>query len=470
VEHRASSPIRTGGALLTLLLVLAMFAVAPAAADAAPAGTSDTTAVPVVFVHGNSGSASQFETHAMRFTSNGYPQGSLFAFEYDTSQPHGVVEQLVNDQLDTFLDDVAAQTGHEQVHVAAHSRGTTVMHSYLSSPDRAERVARYVNLDGRQSASPPGGVPTLAVWGEWNPTSAIGGAANAHFPDKGHTEVATAAETFALMYEHFTGSPPATTDVVPEPPGRVTLAGRATIFPENVGVGDATVEMWEVDPDTGERIGNRPRATTPLDDDGAFGPFRAHGAKYYEFAIVRSGQSVHHFYVLPQPRSNHFLRLQTSHPGEGIAQFIETGDVHSALTISRNREWWGDQGDGSDVLRIDGVDVVNPASSPRRAVNIGVFVFDRFSDGQSDPAAATWFPFSVLPFLTAVDLYLPASSPPDDPITVEIGARGSGTTEVINVPNWPSSEHRVSILVPDHVQDTTAFTAYPRGAGGAGRG
>jgi hypothetical protein len=40
---------------------------------------------PVIFVHGSSGSAIQFETQAMRFTSNGYPQQLLFAFEYDTS-------------------------------------------------------------------------------------------------------------------------------------------------------------------------------------------------------------------------------------------------------------------------------------------------------------------------------------------------------------------------------------------------
>ena len=36
--------------------------------------------LPVVFVHGSSGSAQQFETHAMRFTSNGFPQSRLHAF------------------------------------------------------------------------------------------------------------------------------------------------------------------------------------------------------------------------------------------------------------------------------------------------------------------------------------------------------------------------------------------------------
>ena len=43
--------------------------------------------LPIVFVHGQSGSAQQFETQAMRFTSNGYPQDLLYAFEYDTSLP-----------------------------------------------------------------------------------------------------------------------------------------------------------------------------------------------------------------------------------------------------------------------------------------------------------------------------------------------------------------------------------------------
>jgi len=35
---------------------------------------------PIVFVHGSQGSAQQFETQAMRFTSNEYPQDLLFAF------------------------------------------------------------------------------------------------------------------------------------------------------------------------------------------------------------------------------------------------------------------------------------------------------------------------------------------------------------------------------------------------------
>jgi len=46
----------------------------------------------------------------MRFTSNGYPESRLFAFEYDTSLP---TQPLA--ALDAFIDHVFAQTGADKV-------------------------------------------------------------------------------------------------------------------------------------------------------------------------------------------------------------------------------------------------------------------------------------------------------------------------------------------------------------------
>src|SRR5690606_37451894 len=82
--------------------------------------------LPIVFVHGQSGSAQQFETQAMRFTSNGYPQDLLYAFEYDTNQATNPLGDL-----DAFIDDVLAETGADQVYAIGHSRGTSVWTSYL---------------------------------------------------------------------------------------------------------------------------------------------------------------------------------------------------------------------------------------------------------------------------------------------------------------------------------------------------
>ena len=63
-------------------VVAAMFAAASPPAHAGEARAKQPT--PVIFVHGSSGSAQQFETNAMRLTSNGFPQKRIFAYEYDT--------------------------------------------------------------------------------------------------------------------------------------------------------------------------------------------------------------------------------------------------------------------------------------------------------------------------------------------------------------------------------------------------
>ena len=209
----------------SLFVCLVVAAALPAA------GAAKAKPTPVIFVHGGSGSAQQFESDAMRFTSNGFPQGRLFAYEYDTS---GSSNDAAIANLDGFIASVKAATGAAQVDVLAHSRGTTVMHAYLgSSPERAASVRRYVNFDGRTAASPPGGVPTLAIWGEGDPGRVIGGAENVRFPNKAHTEVTTSRESFAAVYEFLNGAPPETRNVLPEKPSKVTVSGRALHFPAN---------------------------------------------------------------------------------------------------------------------------------------------------------------------------------------------------------------------------------------------
>jgi hypothetical protein len=343
------------------------------------------------------------------------------------------------------------------------------MHRYLSEAQQAAKVARYVNIDGRTSATPPGGVPTLALWGEWNPASAIGGAVNLHYSNKAHTELATSAEAFAGMYEFFTGSPPATTDVVPEPPGLVQVSGRATIFPVNVGAAGSTLQVFRVDSRTGTRIDDEPLATYPIDAIGDWGPLKVNGQKHYEFALTRTDGSVHHFYYEPFHRSNHFLRLQTSVPNTGLELFTDRSPAHSSLVLLRNREWWGDQPGHTDVMTVNGLNILTPLISPRggvpapRGTNLAVFVFDRGSDG-ANLAAGELFPFNTLTFLTAADVFVPTS--PAGSIAITMTPRdGTAGTVLLNVPNWPSSTDRITVQFQDYLQSAYSFTDYPRGNG-----
>jgi pimeloyl-ACP methyl ester carboxylesterase len=434
------TPTRVGFALS---LVLALAAASPGSAYALR---------PIVFVHGGSGSGAQFESQAMRYASNGYPADLVRVYEYDSLFTLATQPQVVA-RLDVFVDEVLAETGADQVDLLGHSLGTAVSQSYLSTPEHAAKIAHYVNIDGATASAPPGGVPTLAIWGMGNPARQIVGAENVYFPNQTHVQVATSAQSFAAQYEFFNDAPPATTVILPEI--RVQLGGRAVIFPQNIGVDDATLQIFEVDTATGGRLSDDPAATYPLSSPiGAFGPFEAIGGRHYEFVLLREGLRPQHFYTQPVVRSDHLIRLLAVDPdippGDIIEANADSSDTTSGFVLTRYREFWGDQGPNSDVLTVNGVNIISPTNSPiNKRVN-AMFVFDDDLDGVNDLVTPNAFYFA-LPFITAMDVFVPAADPPDAVTTVASTSR-EGLSATINVPNWASSKHVISIILQPHVQ------------------
>jgi dienelactone hydrolase len=407
----------------------------------------------VIFVHGFSGGASQFQTQAKRLAGNGYPADRIEAHEYDSvgvvGNPGAAADVFA--RLDRRIARLLDQTGADRVDLLAHSLGTALMQQYLnSSPERAATVAHYVNLDGATASAPPGGVPTLAIWGEGDPQRAVAGATNVTFSDQSHTQVVTSRETFAGVYAFFTGRAPRTTEIVPER-GRIALSGRVALFPSNAGASGTRLQVYQVNPRTGARTGRRPVAVYDIDETGAFGPFKASGRAYYEFAVVHGSDSTHHLYYEPFVRSDRLVRLLTSRPGEGLGGLADASERHANLTISRQKEWWGDQGASGDSLRIDGTDVLNAAISPRSKRVIGIFAFDDGADGVTNLAAPVP-EFFAQPFITGVDVFVPAGQPPDDSVALVSRPRGGrGHIDRLNVPNWPSAQHRISVQFDDWV-------------------
>jgi pimeloyl-ACP methyl ester carboxylesterase len=448
--------------ILCLALVLALALVIPSAAYAKNCPALPPYVKPIVFVHGGAGSAQQFESQAMRFASNGWPVDLMFAFEYDSTFVTQNLSMVIA-RLDVFVDSVLAQAGADKVYLMGHSLGTTVSHTYLADPARAAKVAKYVNIDGRTATALPGGVPTLAIWAELagtgaiNPPRAIVGATNVLLPGQYHVQSATSPEAFAEMYRFFTGNDPATTNIIPEPPGQVRLAGRAVFFPANQGVGDATLEIWEVNGATGARIGSMPKATYTLSGtgyyDGTWGPFKANGMKHYEFVLLREGFRPHHFYFQPFMRSNYFVRLQTS-PVGGIGEYMDRSDNHSNIVVSRQNDWRD-----TDVLEMNGVDVLT-ALTPITKNLIGLFVYDKGADGVNNLTGPILY-YHAVTFMSGIDLYMPAAEPPDGTISLVVTPRwGGGKTQVINVPNWASSQHAISVVVNDYVQEFDSWRDY----------
>jgi pimeloyl-ACP methyl ester carboxylesterase len=410
------------------LLSLALAAVFVVAVPAEPLR-------PVVFVHGSAGSAQQFQTQAKRLASNGYPIEIIEAHEYDSPNVAALLPAIYAG-LDERIARLLARTGADRVDLLGHSLGTFVSQGYLtSSPARAARVAHYVNLDGRTAPALPGGVPTLAIWGEGDPARAVAGATNVYFPAQSHTQTVSSVESFREIFRFFTGRAPRTDRVVPTTIAQVS--GRAVLFPSNVGVDGATLSVYQVGSLTGHRLFRVHQVQ--LTGDGSFGPLPVLGSARYEFAIERPGAATHHFYSQPFLRSDSFVRLLTSRPGEGLGALVETGDRHTALTINRQKEWWG----GADSLWINGRQVLNEANAPRAKRVIGIFAFDARRDGVTDLSAPLPAFFSQT-FITGMDVFIPAGF-----LVSIVVAQRDGGYDVVNVPAWRSSEHRVSVNIDD---------------------
>jgi hypothetical protein len=142
------------------------------------------------------------------------------------------------------------------------------------------------------------------------------------------------------------------------------------------------------------------------------------------------------------------LRINSSIPGGGIEAFIPSEVNATGMVIQRQREFWGDQGAGSDQIFIDGLNVPTPAISPRSGVNLALFLSDNGSDQTTDLDKGEVFPFTLLTFLTGADVYIPSQFEGVGTVEIVLVSRGGGQTG-LNVPNWPSSTNRMSILFRD---------------------
>jgi hypothetical protein len=421
---------------------------------------------PVIFVHGYVGSGGQFESQKMRFVENGYPDSYVQVLEYDTTpatpvpgvsglNPIGIqlIEQQLFPRLDQLIARLKASTGRPRVELIAHSLGTTLMQDYLKSEhSRALNVAHYVNVDGRTASSPPGGVPTLALWATRGPLSppgrSIGGATNVSIPDSTHVQAATSPVSFAAMYRFFTGEAPATTDILPQD-GKITLSGRAVLFPDNTGLSGSIVQVWPIDDVTGQRTSIRPIATYQVPSSGGWGPVTVQSGRRYEFALLRPGVPVHHFYYEAFLRSDHLIRLLESDALRLAGGPPPTNSA--AMVVIRYKELWGDQGSDSDHLTLDGISACTPEVCPLNHLVNALFAADFDHDNKSDTSRPNKV-YYQLPFVSGADVFMPAQNPPVGKVTVILHSRGGGPPHVVTFPDFPALTDVETVQLNDFEQ------------------
>ena len=366
------------------------------------AALGQETPVPIVFVHGDSDLAATWQTVIWQFESNGYPSDRLFAISFtdpqarddDTvAQPNRSSTQDELRELTAFIDKVRAQTGADKIALVALSRGGNSVRNYIANGGAAHvshavlggtpnhgvfaidalpgseyngRGTFLSKLDSGPSETTPGvafltlrsdgydlyAQPDGAFIGHpGTPTNvtaegpALKGATNLVLDRVDHRETALSPRAFAEIYAFIIGHPPSRIAIVPET--EVTLNGAVTGVvgptPTNRPVEGAKVEVYAVDPDTGERKGAALLARI-TGADGVWGPLKTDSATPLEFVVTAPATPITHIYRSPFPRSFANLDLRPS-------TVVPDAAAGAEILMSRPRGYFGLP---RDVILLDG--------------------------------------------------------------------------------------------------------------------
>jgi hypothetical protein len=206
---------------------------------------------------------------------------------------------------------------------------------------RSDGIDKYAQADGRFVGKP--GTPT----GVTSDGPALKGATNLVLGALDHREVAFHPRAFREIYKFIAGREPSRIDIMPET--EVKLSGLVTGAPGGVvtnrPVSGATVEIYRVSADTGERIGG-PIHSSQTGADGRWGPAQVEPAWYLEIVLASAGSPTTHLYRSPFPRSSDVVHLRAARP-------LGPADAGAGAVVLMSRPR-GYLGLPRDVVLIDG--------------------------------------------------------------------------------------------------------------------
>ncbi|MGG0823589.1 alpha/beta fold hydrolase [Paenibacillus turicensis] len=123
-----------------------------------------TSRTPIVFVHGLTGSDSNFALIERYLRSEGWASNELFAIDL----PSKAGNQLLNSAaISRFVDDVLRQTGHSKVHIVAHSMGGANSLYYILNRGGIDKVDKLITLGGANrltTSKAPSGITVTSIY------------------------------------------------------------------------------------------------------------------------------------------------------------------------------------------------------------------------------------------------------------------------------------------------------------------
>ena len=373
-------------------------------AQAPPAAPGVAGVPPILFVHGNGDHAALWITTMWRMESNGVPRDRMFAINFtdplaradDTKpEPNKSSTEDQRRELGEAIKELKRRTGAPRVALVGNSRGGNPIRGYIKSggagdvshavlcgvPNhgvydwdsglngefngrgpflrglnegenevtpgtlfltlRSDGIDKYAQQDGRFVGKP--GTPT----GVTAEGPALKGATNLVLGAVDHRETAFHPRAFREIYKFIAGREPGRIAIAPE--AEVKLSGLVTGTPggiqTNRPVAGASVEVYRVSADTGERVGGAVH-TSQTGADGRWGPAAVDPSWYLEIVLISAGSTTTHFYRSPFPRSSDIVHLRA-------ARALGPADAGagSVVLMSRPRGYFGLP---RDVVLFDG--------------------------------------------------------------------------------------------------------------------
>ena len=179
------------------------------------------------------------------------------------------------------------------------------------------------------------------------------GATNVVIPRIDHRETSYSAAAFEATYRFITGRTPdlgIKTETAVVLNGKLVglglnpLDARSGNFVNNLPLAGAHLEVYEVNPSTGQRKGAAVHQKT-VGSDGLWGPFKGQSTAAYEFVISAKGYATTHIYRSAFPRSSDIVHMKP----ERIAEADRA--AQSVVTFVRPRGYFDPQ---RDQMRLDG--------------------------------------------------------------------------------------------------------------------
>jgi hypothetical protein len=363
----------------------------PSTAKSAANSTDKSSEVPpILFVHGNGDYDALWMTTLWRMESNGIAHDRMMAINFTnpTARKDDTVEQAncssTEDQrreLAAAITELKRRTGAQRVALVGSSRGGYTIRNVVKNGNAADvshavlcgtpnhgvfasdttlpnsefngRGPFLTGLNAGDSEVTPGvafltlrsdgmdkfaqsGTPDMPT-GVTPNSPALNGATNLVLGALDHRETAFHPRAFREIYKFIAGREPALITVTPERSVRLSglVTGTPGGVPTNRPVAGATVEVFHVDRDSGERRGDvMYRWTTAA--DGRWGPAEVEATSPIEIVLTSPDAPTTHFYRSPFPRSSNVVHLRAARPFAP-----EEKDVGAVVIMSRPRGYFG---------------------------------------------------------------------------------------------------------------------------------